>query len=51
MRCVPDTVRELDRLLTRGPVNLRTFLEPRRDENGALHFTLQELLLVADKIA
>jgi SAM-dependent methyltransferase len=50
MRCAPGTVRELDRILTSGPENLRTFLAPRRDENDALYFTLQELLLVADKI-
>jgi len=49
MRCAPDTVTELNRILTSGPSDLRTFLQPRRDENGALHFTLQELLLVADK--
>lgn len=49
MRCAPATVAELERLLTNGPQHLRTFLEPRRDDVGALHFTLQELLLVADK--
>ncbi|HVZ05568.1 class I SAM-dependent methyltransferase [Hyphomicrobium sp.] len=51
MRCTPDTVAELDRILTAGPSHLRTFLQPRRDGTGALHFTLQELLLVAAKTA
>jgi len=49
MRCTPDTVAELDRILTVGPASLRTFLKPRRDEKGELHFTLQELLIVAEK--
>ncbi len=49
MRCAPDVIVELERLLTAGPAHLRTFLKPRRDDKGALHFTLQELLLVADK--
>jgi SAM-dependent methyltransferase len=51
MRCAPATVAELDRILTAGSPNLRKFLKPRRDESGALHFTLQELLLVAGKAA
>lgn len=51
MRCAPATVIELEHILTEGPSNLRTFLQPRRDAEGALHFTLQELLLVADKTA
>lgn len=51
MRCAPATVTELERILTDGPQHLRTFLQPRRDDKGALHFTLQELLLVADKRA
>jgi ubiquinone/menaquinone biosynthesis C-methylase UbiE len=51
MRCSPATVTELEHILTDGPPNLRTFLQPRRDGKGALHFTLQELLLVADKTA
>lgn len=49
MRCTPETVAELRRILTSGPPNLRTFLQTRADETGELHFTLQELLLVADK--
>ncbi|MFT3732718.1 MAG: class I SAM-dependent methyltransferase [Hyphomicrobium sp.] len=49
MRCTPETVAELDRILASGPVPLRTFLKPRRDDKGELHFTLQELLIVADK--
>jgi ubiquinone/menaquinone biosynthesis C-methylase UbiE len=51
MRCAPATVAELERILTNGSQHLRTFLKPRRDESGALYFTLQELLLVADKAA
>jgi hypothetical protein len=51
MRCAPDTVTELRRILTSGPSGLRTFLQPRTDQNGELHFTLQELLIVADKTA
>lgn len=51
MRCAPDTVTELRRILTSGPSNLRTFLQPRTDRDGELHFTLQELLIVADKTA
>jgi len=51
MRCAPDTIIELRRILTSGPQHLRSFLQPRIDEAGALHFTLQELLVVADKIA
>ncbi|AGK59709.1 type 11 methyltransferase [Hyphomicrobium denitrificans 1NES1] len=51
MRCTPETITELERILVSGPQNLRSFLKPRRDETGALHFTLQELLVIADKIA
>lgn len=51
MRCAPETVAKLDRILTDGSQHLRKFLQPRRDETGGLHFTLQELLLVADKTA
>jgi ubiquinone/menaquinone biosynthesis C-methylase UbiE len=51
MRCAPATIAELEAILANGPKNLRMFLQPRTDESGALHFTLQELLLVADKIA
>jgi SAM-dependent methyltransferase len=51
MRCAPDVVSELESILTVGPVPLRSFLKPRRDEHGELHFTLQELLVVADKAA
>lgn len=50
MRCSPETIAELDRILTAGPAHLRQFLQPRRDEACALHFTLQELLLVAEKM-
>lgn len=49
MRCTPAVVGELDRILTNGPAALRTFLKPRRDATGELHFTLQELLVVADR--
>lgn len=51
MRCTPEVVGELERILTVGPPALRKFLEPRRDGEAELHFTLQELLLVADKTA
>ena len=51
MRCTSASIAELERILTNGPQNLRTFLKPRRDETGAWYFTLQELLLVADKTA
>lgn len=51
MRCAPETVAELERILVSGPHNLRSFLKPRTDATGALHFTLQELLVVADKTA
>ena len=51
MRCAPETVAELERILVGGPHNLRSFLKPRTDATGALHFTLQELLVVADKTA
>jgi SAM-dependent methyltransferase len=51
MRCAPATVTELERILTEGPPHLRSFLQPRRDHQGALYFTLQELLIVADKTA
>lgn len=49
MRCTPEVVSELETILLDGPTPLRTFLKPRRDDTGELHFTLQELLLVADK--
>jgi SAM-dependent methyltransferase len=49
MRCPPEVVTELEKILTTGPAHFRSFLKPRRDDNGGLHFTLQELLLVADK--
>ena len=51
MRCAPDVVAKLESILSEGPPQLRKFLAPRRDNDGALHFTLQELLLVADKAA
>jgi ubiquinone/menaquinone biosynthesis C-methylase UbiE len=51
MRCAPDVVAKLESILSEGPPPLRNFLAPRRDKAGALHFTLQELLLVADKAA
>ena len=51
MRCTPEVVAELEQILTQGSAHLRSFLKPRRDEQGGLHFTLQELLLVADKPA
>lgn len=46
MRCAPETVAELERLL-RGPSPLSTFLRPR-EIDGALHFTLQEFIIVAE---
>jgi ubiquinone/menaquinone biosynthesis C-methylase UbiE len=49
MRCTPEVIAELERILNSGPAHLRSFLQPRHDKNGAVHFTLQELLLVADK--
>jgi ubiquinone/menaquinone biosynthesis C-methylase UbiE len=49
MRCTPEVVATLERTLTAGSSALRPFLKPRRDEQGALHFTLQELLLVGIK--
>lgn len=49
MRCTPEVVAELDRILTSGPAPLRAFLKPRTDDAGARHFTLQELLIVADR--
>lgn len=49
MRCTPNVVAELDRILTAGPAPLRAFLKPRTDDTRALHFTLQELLIVADR--
>ncbi len=51
MRCTPEVVAELEQILTAGSPHLRSFLKPRRDEQGGLHFTLQEVLLVADKSA
>ncbi|SFV37841.1 class I SAM-dependent methyltransferase [Hyphomicrobium facile] len=49
MRCTPAVIADLKRILDSGPGHLRSFLKPRLDENGALHFTLQELLLVTDR--
>jgi ubiquinone/menaquinone biosynthesis C-methylase UbiE len=49
MRCAPSVVSRLENILNEGAPELRKFLQPRRDNNGALHFTLQELLLVAGK--
>jgi hypothetical protein len=49
MRCAPDVVSRLENILNEGAPELRKFLQPRRDNSGALHFTLQELLLVAGK--
>lgn len=49
MRCTPEVISELETILRDGPAPLRTFLKPRRDDAGALHFTLQELLIVADR--
>jgi len=49
MRCSAEAIGELERILTIGPPALRKFLEPRRDDQDDLHFTLQEFLLVADK--
>jgi len=51
MRCAPEVIAVLETTLSDGPPQLREFLAPRRDNDGALHFTLQELLLVADKAA
>ena len=49
MRCSPEVVAELKDILSGGNATLRTFLKPRVDAEGALHFTLQELLLVTEK--
>lgn len=49
MRCAPAVVAELQSILKDGTPLLRAFLKPRRDDGGKLHFTLQELLLVAEK--
>ncbi|HET6388868.1 class I SAM-dependent methyltransferase [Hyphomicrobium sp.] len=49
MRCTPDVIAELKRILDEEGSCLRSFLKPRRDPQGELHFTLQELLLVACK--
>lgn len=49
MRCDAPTVAALEALLTTGPKALRHFLKPRRDTAGALHLSLQEMLLVAKK--
>ena len=45
MRCAPEVVAVLETTLSEGPPQLRKFLAPRRGNDGALHFTLQELLL------
>jgi ubiquinone/menaquinone biosynthesis C-methylase UbiE len=49
MRCAPAVISEIENILTAGSPALRTFLQPRRDRDGALYFTLQELLIVAIK--
>jgi ubiquinone/menaquinone biosynthesis C-methylase UbiE len=49
MRCAPEVVEELECIFTSGPQCLRSFLRPRRDDSGEVHFTLQELLIVAAK--
>jgi ubiquinone/menaquinone biosynthesis C-methylase UbiE len=49
MRCTPAVISELRQILTERSTHLKQFLKPRLDGQGALHFTLQELLLVADK--
>ena len=49
MRCAPRVVSQLENILNEGAPELREFLQPRRDNSGALHFTLQELLIVAGK--
>lgn len=51
MRCAPNVISQLEKILTDGASDLPTFLQPRRDNGGALHFTLQELLLVTEKPA
>jgi ubiquinone/menaquinone biosynthesis C-methylase UbiE len=51
MRCAPAVIEELENILTAGSPRLREFLQPRRDAEGGLHFTLQELMLVAAKNA
>lgn len=47
MRCTPATVEVLTSMLFNDTL-LRTFLRPR-EENGALSFTLQEAIIVANK--
>lgn len=49
MRCSSGVIAELKRILDEEGSRLRSFLKPRLDAQGGLHFTLQELLLVAGK--
>jgi ubiquinone/menaquinone biosynthesis C-methylase UbiE len=49
MRCAEPVVAELRKRLADASSPLATFLQPRIDDKGALHFTLQELLIVAEK--
>jgi ubiquinone/menaquinone biosynthesis C-methylase UbiE len=48
MRCDERTVQQLEHMLRETP-GLTTFLQPR-EIDGALHFTLQEFIVVADRI-
>lgn len=49
MRCPPDVVARLRANLEHRATPLAKFLRPRVDSEKALHFTLQELLVVAEK--
>ncbi len=49
MRCSPGVIAELKRILDEEGSRLRSFLKPRLDARGGLHFSLQELLFVADR--
>lgn len=49
MRCTQPVVAELRAALDDVSLPLATFLKQRRDADGALHFSLQELLVVAEK--
>ena len=48
MRCDVDTAKRLEKML-RGTSTLSAFLRPR-EIDGVLHFTLQEFIVVADRV-
>lgn len=49
MRCPPDVIARLHDALVNGPPLFKLFLVPRQDASGELHFSLQELIIVAQK--